>query len=47
MLVIDIGFTVGGIVAILFLAWFFFGPKKAREAEVKGGGQPLLDPYPT
>ena len=35
----EIGVTVGGIVAIALLAWFFFGPRKAREAEVKGGVQ--------
>ncbi len=39
MSVIDISVTVGGFVAILFLAWFFFGPKKAKDAEVKGGVQ--------
>ena len=39
MSVIDIGVTVSGFVAILFLAWFFFGPKKAKEAEVDGGVQ--------
>ncbi len=39
MSVVEIGVTVGGVVAILFLAWFFFGPKKAKEAEVKGGVQ--------
>jgi len=39
MSVIDIGVTVGGFVAILLLAWFFFGPKKAKYAEVKGGIQ--------
>ena len=37
MSAIDIGVTVTGLVVILFLAWFFFGPKKAKEAEVKGG----------
>ena len=39
MSVIDIGVTVGGFVTILFLAWFFFGPKKAKEADVIGGVQ--------
>ena len=39
MSVIDIGLTVTGLVAMLFLAWFFFGSKKAREAEVKDGVQ--------
>jgi len=41
MSVIDIGVTVSGFVAILFLAWFFFGPKKAKEAEVKGNVQEI------
>ena len=41
MSVIDIGVTLGGFVAILFLAWFFFGPKKAKEAEVKGNVQEI------
>ena len=36
---VEIGVTLGGIVAIVILAWFFFGPKKAKEAEVKGGVQ--------
>ena len=39
MSVIEIGVTVSGFVAISFLAWFFFGPKKAEEAEVKDGVQ--------
>ena len=39
MSVMDIGVTVGGFVAILYLAWFFFGPKKAKEADVIGGVQ--------
>ncbi len=39
MSVIEIGVTVSGFVVILILAWFFFGPKKAKEAEVKGGVQ--------
>ena len=41
MSAIDIGVTLGGIVAILFLAWFFFETKKARQAEVKGNVQEL------
>ena len=39
MSAIDIGVTVSGLVVILFLAWFFFGPKKAKDAKVKGGVQ--------
>ena len=39
MSVIDIGVTVSGLVVIFFLAWFFFGPKKAKKAEVKDGVQ--------
>ena len=41
MSVLDIGATLGGFVAIVFLAWFFFGPKKARQAEVKGNVQEI------
>ena len=41
MSVIDIGVTVSGFAAILFLVWFFFGPKKARQAEVKGNVQEI------
>src|SRR5216684_3470665 len=32
----DIAVIVSGIVLIGFLAWFFFGPKKARQAELVG-----------
>ncbi len=39
MSTIEIGVIVSGFAAILLLAWFFFGPKKAQEAEVKGGVQ--------
>ena len=38
---IEIAVTLGGLGAIVFLAWFFFGPKKAREAEVKGNVQEI------
>jgi Cu+-exporting ATPase len=33
--------TIGGAVAIAALAWFFFGPKKARAAEMRGGVQEI------
>lgn len=36
---LEIGVTLGGIGLIAALTWFFFGPKKAREAEVRGGVQ--------
>ncbi len=39
MSAVEIGVIVGGFVSILLLAWFFFGPKKAKEAELKGGVQ--------
>src|SRR6266852_734412 len=32
----DIAVIASGIVLIGFLAWFFFGPKKARQAELVG-----------
>ncbi|MGW0732375.1 heavy metal translocating P-type ATPase [Streptomyces sp. NPDC002851] len=35
----DIGSVVGAVALITFLAWYFFGPKKIREAELKGGVQ--------
>jgi len=31
--------TAGGAGVIAFLAWFFFGPKQARRAELRGGVQ--------
>ena len=33
--------TTGGLALIAGLAWFFFGPKQARRAEVRGGVQEL------
>ncbi|MFH1647916.1 MAG: heavy metal translocating P-type ATPase, partial [Chloroflexota bacterium] len=33
--------TLGGAAAIAFLAWFFFGPRQAREAQVKGKVQEI------
>ena len=41
MSVAEIGATVGGVFAIVFLVWFLFGPKKAREAEVMGNVQEI------
>jgi P-type Cu+ transporter len=35
----EIAVTAGGAALIAALAWFFFGPKKARRAEVRGGVQ--------
>src|SRR3972149_7386672 len=34
--------TLGGVAAIAFLAWFFFGPRPAREAQVKGKVQEIV-----
>ena len=39
MSAIDIGVITGGVVTIVFLAWYFFGPKKAKESEVRDGIQ--------
>src|SRR5882757_3697909 len=39
MSVVDIGVVIGAGGAIVVLAWFFFGPKKAHLAEVRGGVQ--------
>ena len=35
----EIAVTLGGLVAIAVLAWYFFGPKQAEQAEVRGGAQ--------
>jgi Cu+-exporting ATPase len=39
MSTLEILVTAGGLLLIGLLAWFFFGPKRAREAEVRGGVQ--------
>ncbi|MBI4308641.1 MAG: heavy metal translocating P-type ATPase [Chloroflexi bacterium] len=36
---IEIGVTLGSLPVVAALVYFFFGPKKARAAEVKGGAQ--------
>ncbi len=36
---IEIAVTLAGIGLIAGLAWFFFGPKEARRAELRGGVQ--------
>ncbi len=41
MSVAEIAVTLGGLGAIAFLAWFFFGPKKARVAQIKGNVQEI------
>ena len=41
MSVAEIAVIVGGIGAIAFVAWFFFGPKQARTAQVKGNVQEI------
>ncbi len=33
--------TLGGVGAIAFLAWFFFGPRQAQAARVKGNVQEI------
>lgn len=37
----EIVVTTGGVVAIALLAWYFFGPRQARDAEVRGGVQEI------
>jgi len=37
--VTEIAVTAGALLLMAFLAWFFFGPKEARRAEVRGGVQ--------
>lgn len=41
MSVTEIAVIIGGIGAIAFLAWFFFGSKQARIAQVKGNVQEI------
>ncbi len=41
MPVAEIAVTLGGAGAIAFLAWFFFGPKQAQAAQVKGNVQEI------
>ena len=38
---IEIGVTIGSLAAIAALAYFFFGPKKSRQAEVRGNVQEI------
>ncbi|WP_327432900.1 heavy metal translocating P-type ATPase [Streptomyces sp. NBC_01236] len=37
----DTGVLAGAITLITFLAWYFFGPKKSRQAELIGGVQEI------
>ncbi|MEV5450349.1 heavy metal translocating P-type ATPase [Streptomyces sp. NPDC052535] len=37
----DIGVVAGAVALTAFLAWYFFGPKKTRQAELKGGVQEI------
>ncbi len=39
MPIAEIGVSLGGVAAIAFLAWFFFGPRQAQTAQVKGNIQ--------
>ncbi len=41
MTLAEIAVSLGGIGAISLLAWFFFGPKKARRAQVSGNVQEI------
>ncbi|MFC1918174.1 heavy metal translocating P-type ATPase [Chloroflexota bacterium] len=42
MPVSEIIVTLGGLGVIGFLAWFFFGPKQARTAQIKGNMQEII-----
>ncbi len=42
MTVIEIAVTLGGLGAIAFLTWFFFGPKQAQTARAKGNVQEIV-----
>ncbi|MCP3818819.1 heavy metal translocating P-type ATPase [Streptomyces sp. A3M-1-3] len=37
----DIGVVAGAVTLIAFLAWYFFGPKKSRQAELVNGVQEI------
>lgn len=41
MTVQQIAVTAAGLLLMTFLVWFFFGPKKARRAELRGGVQEI------
>src|SRR4030042_5978023 len=41
MPLVEIAVTLAGLAAIAFLAWFFFGPKQAQAARVKGNIQEI------
>jgi len=41
MTVHQIAVTSAGLLLMILLAWFFFGPKKARRAELRGGVQEI------
>ena len=41
MPIAEIIVTLGGLGVIGFLAWFFFGPKQAQTAQVKGNAQEI------
>jgi Cu+-exporting ATPase len=41
MPIAEIGVSLGGVAAIAFLAWFFFGPRQAQAAQVKGNVQEI------
>jgi len=40
--VVDAGVIAGSVAAILFLAWFFFGSKRAGKATLQGGVQEIV-----
>ena len=37
----ELAVTLGGVGAIAFLVWFFFGPRQAQAAHVKGSTQEI------
>src|SRR4030042_6631108 len=41
MTIAEIGVTLGGAGIIAFLAWFFFGPKGSRTAQLRGNIQEI------
>ncbi len=41
MTMAEIAVALGGVGAIAFLSWFFFGPRQAKAAQVKGNVQEI------
>ena len=40
--IVEAAVTFGGLAAIGLLAWYFFGPKQSRAAQLKGNVQEIV-----